>query len=417
MMSEQKETILVTGSSSSIGYPLAKRLTESFNVVGFDRRAPSHPPPSAECLYVDVTSEISTQRGLQAIRELHSNRLAAVIHLAAYYDFLRSTSPLYDEVTVQGTARLLRLLQDFEVEQFIFSSTELVHAPSKPGQRLNEDSPLDPQWGYPKSKVETEKVIHAKRGKIPAVILCIAGVYDDLCNSIPLAHQMQRVYERDITAYFFPGDVSQGRQAFVHNDDVLDAIVCAVERRHELPPEVTLLIGEPESPSFDELQRAFGRLIHGGVGKTLSVPRWFAKFGAAAGAECDIIVEGVAFPHPSLVNRFLRRGLRDDARLYLRAQHEAGQVQTLPFAALIVLTFLSGTVRPPRSRLKNLFVGLLGVGARWKFSSEAYVVNKWCAHLSLNVRGTARPRTARAILGGECDDGAGRGVVRHAPRE
>ena len=282
MMNEQKRTILITGTSGRIGYPLAKRLAESFNVVGFDRRAPSHPPPSAECLYVDLTSETSTQRGLEAIRELHGNRLAAVIHLAAYYDFLRPTSPLYDEITVQGTARLLRRLQDFEVEQFIFSSTELVHAPSKPGQRLNEDSPLDPQWGYPKSKVETEKVIHAGRGKIPAVILRIAGVYDDLCNSIPLAHQMQRMYERDITAYFFPGDVSQGRQAFVHNDDVLDAILRAVERRHELPPEVTLLIGEPESPSFDELQRDFGRLIHGGAAKIFRVPRWFAKFGAVA---------------------------------------------------------------------------------------------------------------------------------------
>lgn len=29
-------------------------------------------------------------------------------------------SPLYDEITVRGTERLLRMLQDFEVEQFIF---------------------------------------------------------------------------------------------------------------------------------------------------------------------------------------------------------------------------------------------------------------------------------------------------------
>lgn len=278
----EKATILVTGSSGMIGYPVAQRLTAWYNVVCFDRRAPSHPPPSAECLYVDLTSETSTQRGLNAIRELHGNRLASVIHLAAYYDFSKPTSPLYDEVTVQGTTRLLRLLQDFEVEQFIFSSTELVHAPSKPGLRLDEDSPLDPQWGYPKSKVETEKVIRTQRGKIPALILRIAGVYDELCDSIPLAHQIQRVYERDITAYFFPGDKSQGRQAFVHNEDVIDAILRAVERRHDLPPEVTLLIGEPKSPSFDELQRAFARLIHGASGRTLRVPRWFAKFGAVA---------------------------------------------------------------------------------------------------------------------------------------
>jgi nucleoside-diphosphate-sugar epimerase len=281
-MNEQKGTILITGSSGRIGYPLAKRLAESFNVVGFDRRAPSHPPPSAECLYVDLTLAESLRRGLEAIRELHGNRIASVIHLAAYYDFSGASSPLYDEVTVRGTERLLRMLQDFEVEQFIFSSTDLVHAPSAPGQRINEDSPLQPKWAYPESKVKTEKVIHAERGKIPTVILRIAGVYNDLCDSIPLAQQIQRFYEHDITAYLFPGEVTAGRQAFVHNEDVLDSIVLAVARRKDLPPEVTLLIGEAESPSYDELQRIFGHLIHNAEWKTRSLPKLAAKMGAWA---------------------------------------------------------------------------------------------------------------------------------------
>ncbi len=280
MMSEQKGTILITGTSGRIGYPLAKRLAESFNVVGFDRRAPSHPPPSAECLYVDLTSDASLRRGLHAIRELHGNRIVSVIHLAAYYDFSGAPSPLYEEITVRGTERLLRMLQDFEVEQFIFSSSDLVYAPSAPGQRINEDSPLQPKWPYPESKVKTEQVIHAERGKIPAVILRIAGVYDDLCDSIPLAQQIQRIYEHDITAYVFPGDLSAGRQAFVHNDDVVDSILRAVARRRELPPESTLLIGEPESLSYDELQRAFGRLIHGVEWKTRAIPPVVAKVGA-----------------------------------------------------------------------------------------------------------------------------------------
>jgi len=281
-MSEQKDTILVTGTSGRLGYPVAKRLAESYNVVGFDRRAPSHPPPSAECLYVDLTSEESVRRGLQAIRDLHGNHIASVIHLAAYYDFSGMPSPLYDRVTVEGTARLLRLLQDFEVEQFIFSSTELVHAPSKPGQRINEDSPLQPTWPYPESKVKTEKVIHAERGSIPTVILRIAGVYDDLCDSIPIAQQIQRVYERDVTAYLFPGDTSTGRQTFVHNEDVVDAILLAVARRRELPSETVLLIGEPESLSYDEFQRICGQLVHGVEWKTYSLPKSLAKVAAQA---------------------------------------------------------------------------------------------------------------------------------------
>lgn len=282
-MSEAKEeTILVTGTSGRIGYAIAKRLAEEqqcFNVIGFDRKAPSHPLTSAECLYVDLTDEESTRRGLQAIRDLHGNRIASVIHLAAYYDFSGAPSPLYDKVTVGGTRRLLRLLQDFKVEQFIFSSTILVQAPSRHGERIKEDSPLDipPKWAYPKSKIETENVIHAERGNIPVVILRIAGVYDDLCHSIPLALQIQRIYERDPVAYFSPGDPSAGRHPYVHNDDVVDAILLAFARRKELSPEVILLIGETKSLSYDELQRAFGQLIHGVEWNTRAIPPLVAK--------------------------------------------------------------------------------------------------------------------------------------------
>jgi nucleoside-diphosphate-sugar epimerase len=280
----KKELILVTGTSGRIGYAIAKRLAEeqqSFNVIGFDLKAPPHPLSSAECLTVDLTNEESTRRKLQAIRDHHGDRIASVIHLAAYYDFSGEPSPLYDKVTVGGTRRLLRLLQDFDVEQFMFSSTILVQAPSKQGERINEDSPLDipSKWAYPKSKIETENVVHAERGNIPVVILRIAGVYDDLCHSIPLALQIQRIYERDPVAYFSPGDPSKGRQPYVHKDDVVDAILLAFARRNGLPPEVKFLIGETESLSYDELQRAFGQLIHGVEWNTWAIHPLMAKTG------------------------------------------------------------------------------------------------------------------------------------------
>jgi len=280
----KKETILVTGTSGRIGYAITKRLAEqqqSFNVIAFDLKAPSHPLPSVRWLHVDLSNEESTLHGLQAIRDLHGDRIASVIHLAAYYDFSGAPSPLYDKVTTGGTRRLLRLLQDFKVEQFIFSSTILVQAPSRHGIRINEDSPLDipPRWPYPKSKIETENVIRAEHGNIPIVILRIAGVYDDVCHSIPLALQIQRIYERELVAYFSPGDPSSGRQPYVHNDDLVDAILLAVARRKELSPEVILLIGETESLGYDELQRAFGQLIHGVEWNTRAIPPLLAKTG------------------------------------------------------------------------------------------------------------------------------------------
>jgi len=273
------ETIVVTGSSGLIGSALVNRLADRYRVVGFDLERPPHPPPVAECVCVDLTSDDSVQAGLDRVRHGYGERIASVIHLAAYYDFSGEPSPKYEAITVQGTGRLLRGLKGFQVEQFVFSSTMLVHAPCEPGERIDEDWPLDPKWDYPKSKVQTEELIRQERGGIPSVLLRIAGVYDDFCRSIPLAHQIQRIYERRLTSRVYPGDTSRG-QAFVHLHDLLEALILVVERRTQLPPDLTLLIGEPETPSYEELQREFGRLIHDEPWETQQIPKPLAKTGA-----------------------------------------------------------------------------------------------------------------------------------------
>lgn len=274
-----KETVLVTGSSGLIGTALCNRLGERFSVVGFDREGPPHPPPVAECVCVDITSDQSVREGLQRVRTGYGERIASVIHLAAYYDFSGEPSEKYETITVQGTERLLRELQPFQVEQFVFSSTMLVHAPCDPDQRINEDWLIEPKWDYPKSKVETEKLILHKRGKIPVVLLRIAGVYDDRGHSIPLANQIQRIYERRLTGRVYPGDLSRG-QSFVHLEDLADAMERVVERRNDFPPELTLLLGEPETLSYDDLQREFGRLIHDEEWETKHISKSLAKTGA-----------------------------------------------------------------------------------------------------------------------------------------
>jgi nucleoside-diphosphate-sugar epimerase len=278
-MPSPKQIVLVTGSSGFIGSALVTRFADEFDVVGLDREGMPHPPAAAECVDVDLSSDESVEAALQQVRKRHGQRIASVIHLAAYYDFSGEPSPLYDEITIRGTGRLLRELRHFLVEQFVFSSTMLVHAPCEPGQRINEDWPLDPKWDYPRSKVQTEELIRAQHGNIPYVLLRIAGVYEDSGHSIPLANQMQRIYERWLTSHVYPGDTSRG-QAFLHLDDLVDALWLLVERRARLPGELTLLLGETETLSYEELQRAFGQLIHGEEWETRQIPKSVAKTGA-----------------------------------------------------------------------------------------------------------------------------------------
>ena len=278
-MNSHKPVVIVTGSSGLIGSAVVNGLANPFRVVGFDAEGPPHPPPAAECVCVDVTSDESVKEGLARVREGYGERIASVVHLAAYYDFSGEPSDKYEEITVRGTERLLRGLKDFQVEQFVFSSTMLVHAPCEPGQRIDENWPLDPKWDYPKSKVKTEELIRSERGEIPAVLLRIAGVYTDRCHSIPLAHQMQRIYERWLTSHVFPGATAHG-QAFLHLDDLVAALLILAERREQLPSELILLLGEPETFSYDELQHSFGRLIHDEDWETREIPKALAKAGA-----------------------------------------------------------------------------------------------------------------------------------------
>src|SRR5947209_19833078 len=94
-----RETIIVTGSSGLIGSAVIKRFAERFRVVGFDREGPPHPPPAAECVCVDLTAEESVQQALQRVRYGYGERIASVIHLAAYYDFSGEPSSKYEEIT------------------------------------------------------------------------------------------------------------------------------------------------------------------------------------------------------------------------------------------------------------------------------------------------------------------------------
>ncbi len=269
----EKELILVTGGCGRIGSQVVRRLSKDFEVIPLEL-------PKAVCSPKTVAIDLSSDESVrQAFQKIPKRKIASVIHLAAYYSFDQQHSDLYEKVTVQGTGRLLKELQAFDVDQFLFSSTMLVHAPTLPGKPIRETSPVAPTWDYPLSKVHTEELIHEERGSISSVILRIAGVYDDHCHSIPISHQIQRIYENTLESRLFSGDVTHGA-AFLHMDDLIDAIELAVRKRKELPSETTLIIGEDKTLSYDQMQRMISRLIRGKEFKTWRVPKRIAKIGA-----------------------------------------------------------------------------------------------------------------------------------------
>jgi nucleoside-diphosphate-sugar epimerase len=270
--------VLITGSEGLIGHALVNALSPRYRVVSMDVVPAAERSGTGDYLQADLTRDDSVQASIAGLKRL-TNRVASVVHLAAYYDFSGEPSPLYKSLTIEGTGRLLRELRTLEVEQFIFASTHILMKPAEKGESVTETSPVEPTWEYPKSKLETEQLIQREHGQIPAVILRIAGVYNEDCHTVSIAQQIDRIANREFESYLFPGDPESG-QAYIHLDDLVDCIGKVIERRKRLSRYEVFLVAELEKISYKELQEEIGELIHGREWPTIRVPKLIAKAGA-----------------------------------------------------------------------------------------------------------------------------------------
>jgi nucleoside-diphosphate-sugar epimerase len=296
-MSLDREVILITGVGGLIGTALAERWANDYRVVGLDILDTSPTAPLELYLQVDLSTDEKVREGLDILRRAFGDRIASIVHLASFLDYSGEPSRLYEEVTVRGTARLLRWLEPFDLDQFIFSSTMLIHCACDPGERITEDWPVRPSSDFPRSKRDAEDLIRHWRGDTRVVFARIAGVYTDDCDFVPLARQIRRIRERTDSSHAYPGDPGRG-QAVVHLDDLVDALGRMVERRHHLAPEQAILIGEEETVGYGRLQQMIGDLIHGETWETHQVPKAVAR----SNQGCSRAAEGDSFIRPWMVD-------------------------------------------------------------------------------------------------------------------
>jgi UDP-glucose 4-epimerase len=279
-MEGKKPVVIITGSNGLLGTAISKRIQDRYQVVGLDVKASTDPLKKVEFIGFDISDKSSVLKALDRVEYLFGNKIASVIHLAAYYDFSSKESPMYDKITRNGTRNLMDALNEkIDLEQFIFSSTHLVYQPVEHSKIIKEGDPLHAKWEYPQSKIDTEKIVLEKRGDAKAFIMRIAGVYDDNCNSIPISHQIQRIFEKKFTSHFYGGDLLTGN-AYIHMDDLIDTFEKALDKRAVLPDEEIVNISDGESPTYEELQEEIGELIYDKQWKTLEMPKELAKAGS-----------------------------------------------------------------------------------------------------------------------------------------
>lgn len=277
---QNRPLVLVTGSTGLIGSKIQKKLSDHYQVIGLDIVKPKKAINDTFFYRCDLTSDKSVAKTLEKIRNKFGKKIASVIHLAAYYDFSGADSPLYEKLTVRGSERLIKQLQDFDVEQFIFSSTHLVMKPAtSTDQKITEDSALEAKWDYPQSKIQAERALLENHGEIPLVLLRIAGAYDENGHSPPICNQIKRIYEKSVESILYPGEKEFG-QPFIHLDDIVDIFVQTVKRRQGLDKVETFFAAEPTLMSYEAMQKEIGLLIHQKEWPTLPIPKSVAKLGA-----------------------------------------------------------------------------------------------------------------------------------------
>ena len=89
----EKPVVLVTGISGLIGTRIIEAFSADYHIVGLDVKPVQTHMGEVDWIECDLTNDASARDALTTVREGHGDRLASVIHLAAYYDFPVSPAP------------------------------------------------------------------------------------------------------------------------------------------------------------------------------------------------------------------------------------------------------------------------------------------------------------------------------------
>jgi nucleoside-diphosphate-sugar epimerase len=219
-------TALVTGATGVIGPVLVDTLLQR----GYRVRALARRPSAADTLPADVEVINGDILDPQALRRAVDST-DVVFHLAAKLHINNPGKKLereYQRINVEGTRLLGEAAREAGAQRLVFFSTIAVYGRSKPGQVLDEGSPLLARSIYGLTKRDAEETVLAltrtRDGCPLAVVLRIAGVYGPRIkgNYRELVRWMQR-------GFFVSVGPGRNRRTLVYDRDVAAAAILAGE--------------------------------------------------------------------------------------------------------------------------------------------------------------------------------------------
>jgi len=258
-------TVAVTGASGNVGTALLRRLTAPeagvAEVRGLARRRPPDIAP-----YTGVRWHLADLGEPSSDAEIAEflDGVDAVVHLAWALQPGRRPDDLH-RVNVEGTRRVVHAAASAGVRQFVHMSSIGAYAPGAVGQRVTEDWPTTgiPSAQYSRDKSAAEREVRNVLTRHPEITLTV--VRPTLVLQPSAGSEIGRYFLGPLlfgAARMLPGAVARRLPlplpalavAFVHADDVADAIERMLDRR---APGPFNLAAEPLLDA-DALARALG---------------------------------------------------------------------------------------------------------------------------------------------------------------
>ncbi|WP_267639787.1 NAD-dependent epimerase/dehydratase family protein [Haloarchaeobius amylolyticus] len=266
-----------TGATGFVGGRLARRLVDDGHEVTALVRSPGEAADleeyGVELVAGDVTEQASMREAMAGTD--------GVFHLAALYRLGVDDPGLLEQVNVEGTRKVLELVDKLDIPKAVYTSTLAVNSDTH-GARVDEDYRFEGDhlsvYDETKWRAHHEVAAPMAAGGVPIVTVMPGVVYGPGDTS-----QL-----RDLWVDWLQGDLPviprETAYCWAHVDDVVDAHVAAMEQGD--PGEDYIVAGEPYTlvEAFAIASDIVGRDPPRAVS-----PTWFRALSVLAGAAEHVV--------------------------------------------------------------------------------------------------------------------------------
>lgn len=321
MITTERRSILITGSSGFLGSQLAFNLAEQGHIVyAVDSRVPASnfqkilkSFPNIIYIKSDVSNYVQFSESIKDVE------IDFIYHFAAVWGYGQLGDEIYERINVQGTRNILQLAIVHSVKRIFFASSLAVFNPSKQGAVITEQSPIDDYTMHPygKSKACSEREIKLFCDTNPSgpdvTVVRLAGIFSDWCELPPLAWMIARWDTIGPMGRIIAGAGNTG-MPYLHRDDFTALMIKCMEAHQKMKHCETLIASPSRVTTHNDMFPVIRRVL-GRSGSPIYIPRSIVKIGMYAERIARMLVRLQPPPEEPWMLAFLDKPICSDSSI------------------------------------------------------------------------------------------------------